>query len=204
MLESFYAVPQIGAVLVPLNYRLIAEDFEYLINHSGARVVCAHSDYLDAVESIRPQLPNVTSFVALEGERDGWLDYETLLAEARAESATELAPIAETDLLTINYTSGTTSKPKGVMITHRNAYMNVVGTLIHHPMTVADRYLWTLPMFHANGWTFVWTVTAAGGTHICLRKVEPKAVFEKIEEESVTMLCAAPTVMISIANGPED
>ena len=202
MLESFYAVPQIGAVLVPLNYRLIAEDFEYLINHSGARVVCAHSDYLNAVDSIRSQLPNVTSFVALEGKKAGWLNYETLLADARAE--TELAPIEETDLLTINYTSGTTSKPKGVMITHRNAYMNVVGTLIHHPMTVADRYLWTLPMFHANGWTFVWTVTAAGGTHICLRKVEPTAVFEKIKEECVTMLCAAPTVLISIANGPEE
>ena len=204
MLESFYAVPQIGAVLVPLNYRLIAQDFEYLINHSGARVVCAHSDYLDAVESIRPQLPNVTSFVALEGAKPGWLDYETLLARAASESPTELAAIEETDLLTINYTSGTTSKPKGVMITHRNAYMNVVGTLIHHPMTVADRYLWTLPMFHANGWTFVWTVTAAGGTHICLRKVEPASVFEKIKQESVTMLCAAPTVLISIANGPEE
>ena len=204
MLESFYAVPQIGAVLVPLNYRLIAADFEYLINHSGARIVCAHSDFLEAVDSIRPQLPNVTSFVALEGARAGWLDYETLLADARAESPTELAPIAETDLLTINYTSGTTSKPKGVMITHRNAYMNVVGTLIHHPMTVADRYLWTLPMFHANGWTFVWTVTATGGTHVCLRKVEPTAVFEKIKQESVTMLCAAPTVLISIANGPEE
>jgi fatty-acyl-CoA synthase len=90
------------------------------------------------------------------------------------------------------------------MITHRNAYINVVGTLIHHPMTIADRYLWTLPMFHANGWTFVWTVTAAGGKHICLRKVEPIAVFEKIKQESVTMLCAAPTVLISIANGPEE
>ena len=90
------------------------------------------------------------------------------------------------------------------MITHRNAYMNVVGTLIHHPMTIADRYLWTLPMFHANGWTFVWTVTAVGGKHICLRKVEPVAVFEKIKQESITMLCAAPTVLISIANGPEE
>ena len=202
MLESFYAVPQIGAVLVPINYRLIADDFEYLINHSGARVVCVHSDYLDAVDSIHSQLPNVTSFVALEGEKTGWLDYEALLADARAEI--DLAPIEETDLLTINYTSGTTSRPKGVMITHRNAYMNVVGTLIHHPMTVADRYLWTLPMFHANGWTFVWIVTAAGGTHVCLRKVEPAAVFEKIKQESITMLCAAPTVLISIANGPEE
>jgi fatty-acyl-CoA synthase len=201
-LESFYAVPQIGAILVPVNYRLIADDFAYLINHSGARIVCAHSDYLEAVDSIRSQLPNVTSFVALEGARPGWLDYETLLAEAPRDFMRPA--IIETDILTINYTSGTTSRPKGVMITHRNAYINVVGTLIHHTMTLADRYLWTLPMFHANGWTFVWTVTAAGATHICLRKVQPTAVFEKIKQESVSMLCAAPTVLISIANGPEE
>jgi fatty-acyl-CoA synthase len=204
MLESFYAVPQLGAVLVPLNYRLIAADFAYLINHSGARVVCVHSDYLDTVDAIRSELPNVTSFVALEGARAGWLDYETLLRDTRADSAMELPQINETDLLTINYTSGTTSRPKGVMITHRNAYLNTVGTLIHHPMTIADRYLWTLPMFHANGWTFVWTVTAVGGTHVCLRKVDPFAVFNQIKQESITMLCAAPTVLISIANGPEE
>ncbi len=201
-LESFYAVPQIGAVLVPVNYRLIASDFAYLINHSGARAVCAHSDYLDAVDSIRSQLPQIASFVALEGVRPGWLDYESLLAEASGDFPRPR--IEETDLLTINYTSGTTSKPKGVMITHRNAYINVVGTLIHHPLSLSDRYLWTLPMFHANGWTFVWTVTAAGAAHICLRKVEPVAVFERVRQESVSMLCAAPTVLISIANGPEE
>jgi fatty-acyl-CoA synthase len=203
-LESFYAVPQIGAVLVPVNYRLTADDFVYLINHSGSKIVCAHSDYLDAISGIRSQLSTVEALVALEsvGEegRQGWLGYEKLLSEAPADF---IQPdIRETDLLTINYTSGTTSKPKGVMITHRNAYMNVVGTLIHHPMSLADRYLWTLPMFHANGWTFVWTVTAAGATHVCLRKVEPVGIFEKIKEESVSMLCAAPTVLISIANGP--
>ena len=201
-LESFYAVPQIGAVLVPINYRLTADDFAYLIQHSGARIVCAHSEYLDAVDSIRSDLPEVSAFVALEGSRSGWLDYETLLANAGRNFRP--ATIRETDLLTINYTSGTTSRPKGVMITHRNAYTNVVGTLLHHPMTVADRYLWTLPMFHANGWTFVWIVTAAGAAHICLRKVEPTAVFQKIQQESITMLCAAPTVLISIANAPKE
>ncbi|MBA2733142.1 MAG: long-chain-fatty-acid--CoA ligase [Acidobacteria bacterium] len=197
-LESFYAVPQIGAVLVPINYRLTAEDFAYLINHSGARVVCASSDYLELVDSIRSQLPNVEAFVAIEGGGPGWLDYETILAQASKDFTRPT--ISESDLLTINYTSGTTSRPKGVMITHRNAYTNVVGTLIHHPMTQADRYLWTLPMFHANGWTFVWTVTAVGATHICLRKVEPAVVFEKIRQEKVSMLCAAPTVLIGIAN----
>jgi fatty-acyl-CoA synthase len=201
-LESFYAVPEIGAVLVPINYRLIADDFAYLINHSGARIVCAHSSYLEAVDSIRSQLPDVEAFVSLEGTRDGWLDYETLLAGATTSFVRPA--IHETDLLTINYTSGTTSRPKGVMITHRNAYINAVGTLIHHSMTPADRYLWTLPMFHANGWTFVWIVTAVGASHICLRKVEPVAVFEKIEQEAISMFCAAPTVLISIANGPEE
>jgi fatty-acyl-CoA synthase len=201
-LESFYAVPQLGAVLVPLNYRLIADDFAYMINHSGARVVCAHPDYFDAVDSVRSQLSSAEHFIALEGEKSGWSDYEKILASSSSEFR---APeIAETDLLTINYTSGTTSRPKGVMITHRNAYMNVVGTLLHRPMTCADRYLWTLPMFHANGWTFVWLVTAIGGTHVCLRKVEPRAVFDLVKRESVTSLCAAPTVLIGIANAPED
>ena len=201
-LESFYAVPQIGAVLVPINYRLTADDFTYLVNHSGARTVCVDADYLDAVDSIRAQLPDVTAFVALEGARPGWLDYEALLADA--PGIFDRPPIAESDLLTINYTSGTTSRPKGVMITHRNAYMNVVGTLIHHTLTVGDRYLWTLPMFHANGWTFVWIVTAVGGTHICLRKPEPGAIFRTIRQESVTMLCAAPTVLIGMANSPKE
>jgi fatty-acyl-CoA synthase len=201
-LESFYAVPQIGAVLVPINYRLIADDFAYLIQHSGARMVCAHSDYLDVVDRIRSQIPNVGFFVALEGGKAGWLDYERLVAEAPRNF--RQPTIHETDLLTINYTSGTTSRPKGVMITHRNAYINVIGTLLHHPMALTDRYLWTLPMFHANGWTFVWTVTAAAAAHICLRKVEAAAVFRKIKQESVTMLCAAPTVLISIAHAPEE
>jgi acyl-CoA synthetase (AMP-forming)/AMP-acid ligase II len=202
-LESFYAVPQIGAVLVPLNYRLTADDFAYLIQHSGARVVCVDVEYLEQVDSIRSKIPNVSTFVALGSRsKPAWLDYETLIAESPKKFGRPT--ILETDLLTINYTSGTTSKPKGVMITHRNAYSNVVGTLLHHPMTLTDRYLWTLPMFHANGWTFVWTVTAIGATHICLRKAQLNAVFEKIKQESVSMLCAAPTVLIGIAHAPEE
>lgn len=201
-LESFYAVPQIGAVLVPINYRLIADDFRYIIKHSGAKVVCAHADYLEPVDGIRADLSGVAHFVALEGARDGWLNYDDEIERSREEF--KPAEIDEDDLITINYTSGTTSRPKGVMITHRNAYMNSVGTLVHLSMTPADRYLWTLPMFHANGWTFVWTVTAVGGKHVCLRRVEPARVFASIRDEGVTMLCAAPTVLISIANAPEE
>jgi fatty-acyl-CoA synthase len=90
------------------------------------------------------------------------------------------------------------------MITHRNAWMNVVGTLLHVPLSPADRYLWTLPMFHANGWTFVWNVTARGATHVCLRRVEASAVFDLMAREDVTLFCAAPTVLIAIANAPEE
>jgi fatty-acyl-CoA synthase len=201
-LESFYAVPQIGAVLVPVNYRLTPPDFAYMIQHSGSRVVCVHSDYLEAVDSIRADIPAVEHFVALEGGGSGWLNYEQMIAATRPTF--DRPEIRENDLLTINYTSGTTSRPKGVMITHRNAYLNVVGTLVHISMTPADRYLWTLPMFHANGWTFVWTVTAVGGAHICLRKVEPSIAFQLMKKESVTILCAAPTVLIALANASDD
>ena len=201
-LEAFYAVPQIGAVLVPINYRLTPGDFVYIINHSGASVVCVNADYLDAVDSVRDQLPGVRHFVAFEGARDGWLDYEAAIAAASPDFT--LADVDERDLLTINYTSGTTARPKGVMISHRNATMNSIGTLLHLPMPVGERYLWTLPMFHANGWTFTWTVTAAAATHVCLRKVEPAAVFRLIREENVRRLSAAPTVLISLANAPAE
>jgi len=202
-LAAFYAVPQIGAVLVPINYRLTGDDFAYIIAHSGAKVVCAHADYLDTVDKIRDRLTSVVHFVALEGAREGWLDHEQLIAAASAEFTRP--EIGERDLLTINYTSGTTARPKGVMITHRNAYMNVIGTLLHVPMAaITERYLWTLPMFHANGWTFVWNITAVGGTHVCLRRVEPPRIFAELVRERITMLCAAPTVLIGIANAPDE
>jgi fatty-acyl-CoA synthase len=201
-LESFYAVPQIGAVLVPINYRLVADDFAYIIAHSGAKVVCAAPEYLDAVDAIRARIPSVAAFVALEGAREGWLSHEDEIS--RATPVFERPAISETDLLTINYTSGTTARPKGVMITHRNAWVNAVGTLVHVHMGPGERYLWTLPMFHANGWTFTWIVTAVGGTHVCMRKVEPARVFEEIARESVTLLCAAPTVLIGLANAPAE
>jgi fatty-acyl-CoA synthase len=201
-LESFYSVPQLGAVLVPINYRLVAADFAYILAHSGARIVCVHPDHLDAVDAIRTEVPDVEHFVALAGAREGWLDYEELLADASPEF--KPAPVTEQDLLTINYTSGTTARPKGVMITHRNAYINIVGTLLHLALRVDDRYLWTLPMFHANGWTFVWAVTAVGGTHVCLPRVEPRAIFELIRTERVSWLCAAPTVLIGVASAPPE
>jgi fatty-acyl-CoA synthase len=197
-LEGYYAVPQIGATIVPCNFRLTADDFAYLIEHSGSKIVCAHPDQMGAIDQIRDRIARSTQYVALEGARAGWLEYEQLLGSSAASPAR--AEIDERDLLSINYTSGTTSRPKGVMITHRNAYMNAVGTLVHLPMRVGERYLWTLPMFHANGWTFTWIVTAVGGTHVCLPKVDPAKVYELIRTERISLLCAAPTVLIGLAN----
>ena len=203
-LESFYAVPQTGAVLVPINYRLTPDDFVYITTHSGSKVLCVHPDHMEAVDSVRGQLSGVEHFVALGSAagRKGWIEYEAAIAGAGPEFVRP--DISEEDLLSLNYTSGTTARPKGVMITHRNAWMNVVGTLVHLRMGVDDRYLWTLPMFHANGWTFVWIVTAVGGTHICLPKVEPAKAFDLIRSEHVNWLCAAPTVLIALANAPAE
>ncbi len=201
-LEAFYAIPQIGAVIVPINFRLTAADFAYILKHSGACVVCVHADYLDAVDSIRAQVPEVKHFIALSGQKTGWTDYETTLAA----SAPDFVPaeVVETEMIALNYTSGTTANPKGVMVTHRNTGFNIMGHLMHTRITAADRYLWVLPMFHANGWCFVWTITAVGGRHVCIPKADPKVIFETIIREGVTLLCAAPTVLISIANAPEE
>src|SRR5580765_6840152 len=107
-------------------------------------------------------------------------------------------------MIALHYTNGTTARPKGVMLTHRNTAMNIIGHFMHTPITSADRYLWVLPMFHANGWTFVWAITAAGGRHVCLPKADPRLIFEIIARENITLLCAAPTVLIGMANAPEN
>jgi len=133
-LECFYSVPQIGAVLVPINFRLTPEEIAYILEHSGARVLCAHADYLESLDAVRARIPGLAHGVALEGARRGWRDYEAELAASGPDF--EKPTIGERDLLTLNYTSGTTARPKGVMITHRNAHTNVVGTLLHHPMSV--------------------------------------------------------------------
>ncbi len=202
-LECFYSIPQIGAVLVPLNYRLTPDDFLYMINHSGASVVMVHSSCLEAVDSIRGDLKGVKSFISLDGKRNNWLEYEVLLEDGARKNYRRVS-YHESALLTINYTSGTTSKPKGVMITHRNAAINILGTLAHFHLTASDRYLWTLPMFHCNGWGFVWTIAAVGGTHICLSKVDPTKIFSIIHENGANILCAAPTVLIGLLAAPEE
>ena len=172
-LESFYAVPQIGAVLVPINFRLTAT-ISPTSSITAVRTSCASmaTTSTPSTAFVRSSRASSSSWRWLASGRAG-SDYEQAIGRAAPDF--ERPEIDERDLLTINYTSGTTSRPKGVMITHRNAYMNVIGTLVHTPVTPSNTYLWTLPMFHANGWTFTWLVTAAGARHVCLRRVEPGA-----------------------------
>jgi fatty-acyl-CoA synthase len=203
-LEATFAVPLAGGVLCALNTRLAAAEIDSILNHCEA-VALVHDYELDGlVVQLRTALPRVR--VAAPGEPSaggtGALDYEGLLAAADPAGPAPRA-IGEDDTISINYTSGTTGRPKGVMYTFRGAYLNALAEIFHANLRPESVYLWTLPMFHCNGWCFPWAVTAAGATHVCLRKVEAKAINTAIESEGVTHFCAAPTVLIGLANHPE-
>ncbi len=201
-LGQFYAVPQIGAICVPINFRLAPADFAYILRHSGAQVVCVAPEHVAAIDALREELPGVRHFVTFGTASSGWLAYDDLIAESTPDFTPHA--YAESDVISINYTSGTTARPKGVMVTHRNTALNGLGHLVHIHLTTADRFLWVVPMFHANGWTFVWNVTAVGATHICLPRADARHILETIIEEGVTIFAAAPTVLIALANLPEE
>ena len=209
-LESFFATSQIGAVLVPLNYRLVAADHEYILNHAGVSVVLVDHEYTDVVDGIRDNLTTVEHFiVARDGSDtllgltpDGWQDWETLIA-SEPTSAPPAAPRDENDLVSINYTSGTTARPKGVMLTHRNCTINAYSLIAHLRVSHDDVELWTLPMFHCNGWGGVYAITGMGGTHVVLRAVDGADIFRLIEREKVTFACMAPTVLRTILDYPD-
>ncbi|MGX6449189.1 AMP-binding protein [Patulibacter sp. S7RM1-6] len=201
MLELHYAAPGAGAVLVPLNTRLAAGEYEYVLAHSGATLLVA---WTALRETLRPALdalgaaaPDVI-WVAPHGDADdGW---EDLLADAPA--AELVRPDDERTLLSVNYTSGTTGRPKGVMTTHRGAYLHSLGVVAEAGLTPRGAYLWTLPMFHCNGWAYTWAVTATGAKHVCLPQVEGDAIWRALHEEGITHLCAAPTVIVTIVEAP--
>lgn len=199
-LESYYAVPQIGAILVPLNYRLVADDHEYIINHAGVKAVLVDWEYTSVVDSIRPNLRTVEHYIVAQDSGAapaGWTDWETLIA-GKPETPTPHVEVDENDVCTINYTSGTTARPKGVMLTHRNCYINAYNFIAHLRIRHEDVELWTLPMFHANGWGGPFALTAMGATHVVLRAVRGEDIFRLIEQEKVTFACMAPAVLNTI------
>jgi fatty-acyl-CoA synthase len=205
-LESFYATSQIGAILVPLNYRLAGAEHEYILNHAGVRTVLVDWEYAPVVDEIRSSLPNVRDWIVARDDgappSPGWQDWETLLAKAEP-SAPPLLEIDENEVVSINYTSGTTARPKGVMLTHRNLYINAYSLIAHLGIRHDDVELWTLPMFHCNGWGGVYALTGMGGTHVVLRAVEDRRIFQLIADEGVTFACMAPAVLRTILDFPD-
>lgn len=194
-LETQFASQQIGATYVPINYRLISDDYRYILNDCEAEVVVADYAFADKIEAVRDDLACDT-FVGYEANRiDGdWIDYMGLVADYPADKP-DRPDISEDDDATINYTSGTTGDPKGVVRTHRTEHWHALVLAHHMEIQDDDTYLWTLPMFHCNGWGYTYANTGVGATHICQRSFEPEDTFEKIREYDVTHLCGAPTVL---------
>jgi len=192
LLELHHAVPARGAVLVPVNIRLAPDEIVWILEHSGARLLVATAELAGTARDVADRLG--IPLVVAGGPDDGYEAW--LAADGRPRDRVDTD---ERDLLAINYTSGTTGRPKGVMYHHRGAFLQAVAMAYHARLDVGSSYLWTLPMFHCNGWCFTWAVTAAGATHVCLRSVDTAEIWRLLREEGVTHFSAAPTVLTMIA-----
>jgi fatty-acyl-CoA synthase len=199
MLEVHFAVPAAGLVIVPVNTRLGSDEIGYILEHSGARALFVDHEFAPLVKPL--DLGSMT-VIRVDDTGAAGDPYEDFLA-AQSPEPGEPWLEDESETISINYTSGTTGRPKGVMIHHRGAYLNALGETIETGMTFDSKYLWTLPMFHCNGWCFTWGVTALSATHVCLRRVESSRVWDLIDREGVTHYCGAPTVQIGIVNDPQ-
>jgi fatty-acyl-CoA synthase len=208
LLEAHFAVPLAGGVLVAINTRLSSAEIQYILNHSESRLLFVDTELAALIAPIRESLEMVQVIVNIVDQEAGapgeplpGPDYEAFLAGG----STEALPFwleDENETISINYTSGTTGQPKGVMYTHRGAYLNALAETVELGMNSNSVYLWTLPMFHCNGWCFPWGVVAVGATHVCLRKYDPSKAIRLIMAEDVTHFCGAPTVMIMLINDP--
>ncbi len=209
MLEAHYGVPMLGAVLNSLNFRLDAKTLAFILDHGGAKCLITDREFSPTISPALAELGrdllviDIDDPLAEGGELLGALDYEALLAEGDPEFASD-QPEDEQQAVSLLYTSGTTGNPKGCVYHSRGAYLNAIGNMVTMGLTRDSVYLWTLPMFHCDGWTFTWAVTAAHATHVCLRKLDPAAVYRSIKEHGVTHMCGAPVVLTLLANAPEE
>ncbi len=209
MLEAHNAVPMMGAVLNSLNIRLDAKTIAFILAHGEAKVLLTDTAFSPVIKEALTMVEQPILVIDIDdsegdgGECLGETDYETFIAAAKPNFSGD-QPSDEWQALSLLYTSGTTGDPKGCVYHHRGAYLNAMGNMQTMGLGRDSVYLWTLPMFHCDGWTFTWAVTAAVATHVCLRAVEPKAVFSSIARNGVTHMCGAPIVMNMLANAPSD
>jgi fatty-acyl-CoA synthase len=208
LLEAFFGTPVLGSILMPLNFRLLPDDFEYILNHGGARVLVVEEGLTLLIDPIRDKLATIEHFIVARNEAGGagggtpgWLDYETLLAEASSEPPAP-AEIEENEPSALLYTSGTTGRPKGVMLTHRNLYMNAMNSICEFAIHENEVYLHTLAQFHCNGWGLPYAVTGMGGTHVIIKKFEPSVFFDLVTRERVSFAAMPPTMINMALNHP--
>ncbi len=209
MLEAHYGVVMAGAVLNAINYRLDPASVAFILGHGGARLLMVDREFAplaaDALARMDPPPPvvGIEDPLAPPGPLPEGTEYEAFLAEGDPDPGWP-RPADEWEAMALNYTSGTTGDPKGVVFHHRGAFLNAMGNAIAFGLDSRSRYLWTLPMFHCNGWTYTWGVTAVGGTHVCLRDVDPPTIFRLVEEHGVTHMCGAPIVLNMLVHAPEE